>query len=125
MNNQKTFAILGATQNREKYGWKITNNLKKRKLNVIPINPKYEYIEGLKCYKNVDSITSKIDYLIVVIPPSNALLALKDIRTADIGTVWFQPGAESEENIDYCKNRGWHIISGECIMINTPSSYKK
>jgi uncharacterized protein len=47
---QKKFAVVGATDNPEKYGNQIVKNLIKRGYEVYPVNPKLKELEGLPCY---------------------------------------------------------------------------
>ena len=53
---QKKFAVIGATDNPEKYGNRIIKNLKKRGYEVYPVNPKLKEVEGLPCYASVAEI---------------------------------------------------------------------
>ena len=50
---QKRFAIIGATDNPKKYGYQIFKNLKDRKYEIYPVNPRLNEIEGIKCYANL------------------------------------------------------------------------
>jgi uncharacterized protein len=47
---QKKFAIVGTTDNPEKYGYQILKNLKNRGFEVFPINPRLKEIAGTTCY---------------------------------------------------------------------------
>ncbi len=47
--------IVGATTDKNKYGYKVLKNLKKRKIGeLFPINPKYKEIEGIPCFESVE-----------------------------------------------------------------------
>ena len=59
--DQKKFAVVGATDNPEKYGHQILENLKKRDYDVYPVNPRLETIEGMKCYATLSDLPVKVD----------------------------------------------------------------
>ena len=77
---QKKFAVVGATDNPEKYGNQIVNNLKKRGYEVYPINPKLKQLEGMKCYASLDEIPVKADVVDFVVPPGVTEAILKDCQ---------------------------------------------
>jgi predicted CoA-binding protein len=51
MLEMKTWAVVGASENKEKFGWKIYKKLKDKGYKVFPVSPNYETIDGDKCYK--------------------------------------------------------------------------
>ena len=42
------YAIIGASNNKEKYGYKVLKDLKEKKIDVVPINQHEKEILGLK-----------------------------------------------------------------------------
>ena len=66
---QNTFAIIGATNNPEKYGNQIFKNLRGRGYEVYPVNPILEELEGVMCYASLSDIPVKVDVVDFVVPP--------------------------------------------------------
>jgi len=62
MLEKKVWAVVGASDNPEKYGNLIYKKLKSRGYRVYPVNPNYETIDGDKCYKIVVSSGSAGSY---------------------------------------------------------------
>ena len=58
---QKRYAVVGASDNPEKYGNKIVKNLKNRGYEVYPVNPRLKEVEGLCCYSTIADIPVKVD----------------------------------------------------------------
>lgn len=117
INKDYTYAVIGASQDEEKYGYKVLKDLKESGYRVIPINPRSEEILGLKTYKNILDIEEDIDVAIFVVPPSVSERVIMDVKNKGIKNVWFQPGSESKEVIEYCKNNEIKYINNACIMI--------
>ncbi len=62
-------AIVGASPKREKVGNVILENFLRRfRGKIYPVNPKYDNIYGLKCYKKVSDIPEDVDLVVIAIP---------------------------------------------------------
>lgn len=116
--SQKRFAVVGATDNPQKYGNQIVKNLKKRGYEVYPVNPKLKELEGLKCYASLEEIPVKVDVVDFVVPPPVTGEILKQCRELGLGRVWLQPGSESEAAIDYCQKNNLKVVHSVCVMLN-------
>lgn len=116
----KCYAIVGASNNKEKFGYKVTLSLKELGFNVIPINPKENEILGLKAYPNLtDAINNgeEIDEVVFVVPSKITELILEEVNKLDILKVWMQPGSESKKAINYCKENSIEVTYNTCIMV--------
>ena len=58
-NKNNVIALIGVTNDKNKYGNKILLDLISKGHKVVPINPKEEIIAGLKTYKNVSEMSEK------------------------------------------------------------------
>lgn len=115
-NKNYTYAIIGASNNPNKYGNRILLDLKQAGYEIIPINPSSKEIEGLRAYKNLSEANKKIDVVIFVVPPHITLEILKNLPS-QIKKVWMQPGASNQECIDYCIKNNIEAIHDSCVMI--------
>ncbi|MFA6268561.1 MAG: CoA-binding protein [archaeon] len=117
----KTILIVGASNNPDKFGYKIVENLLKKGFNVIPINPKETLILGQVAYPNLTSFVTqnphiKIDWVDLVVPPEVALKVLLELKQLGLAKAWFQPGSESTSAIDFCEKNGIKYMKNKCIM---------
>ena len=125
INKDYTYAIIGASNNTEKYGHKVLNDLKNSGYKVIPINPKGEKILGLKTYKTLEEANEEqknIDVVIFVVPPRITEDILNSVKKINIKKVWLQPGSESKEAIEFCKENNIECVHDMCIMIRRISN---
>ena len=88
----KNFAVLGATIDEEKYGFKIVQRLCEIGKTVYPISPKYEEVNSLKAYKSLLAIERPIDVVVFVINKKFASQYIAEMRELGIGFAWMQPG---------------------------------
>lgn len=117
INLKYRYAVIGATQSAEKYGYKVIKDLHNGEFNVVGINPHYVKIEGIPVYKNLSDVPEKPDVAVVVVPSRAGLKILDEAKKTGIKKIWFQPGAESGEIIEKAKQLGLDIVAdGSCIM---------
>lgn len=115
---QKSFAVVGASSNPEKYGYTITKNLLDRGYKVYPVNPRLDELHGVKCYKSLSDIPEKPDVVDLVIPPKITEEVVKECLKLGLLRVWMQPGAESSTAVEFCEKNGIKVIHGACVMMN-------
>ena len=106
MLDKKVWAVVGATQNPQKYGNKIYKKLKKFGYEVYPVNPVYQEIEGDKCYPSLEALPKKVDCVNVVVPPEKSEKTLQHVIDLGIENIWFQPGTFTLEIIDASEAAG-------------------
>ena len=117
LDKNNIIAIVGASRNPEKYGYKVYKDLKEAGYKVYPVNPNTSEILGDKCYPNLESLPVKPNVVNIVVPPNITEKIVKECKKLSIKKVWMQPGSESEEAIKFCNENGIDVVYGVCIMI--------
>ncbi len=110
-------AVVGASRNPEKWGYKIFKKLKGF-YKTYPVNPKYKEIDGTKCYPDLKSLPEKPDVVITVVPPEVTESVVKVCKDLGISMVWMQPGSESQKAIEFCKKNGIKVVYNVCFVVN-------
>lgn len=113
----KNWAVVGATQDTSKFGYKVFRKLKDRGFKVYPVNPKFEEVEGVKCYSTVADIPDNIDVISLIVNPKVGIGVIEMAKEKGIKNVWCQPGAESIELVEKAKSYGINIIYNECVLV--------
>ena len=117
INKTYTYAIVGASNNPTKYGYKVLKTMRESGYTVIPINPKEDNIQGIKAYKTLKSYNSKINVVIFIVPPQVTEKVLVELNRLKIKKAWMQPGSESKKAIIYCETHNIECIHDTCIML--------
>ena len=113
-------ALVGASNDKSKFGNRIYRDLKNKGYNVVPINPKDEKIEGDKAYTSIEMMEDLPDIVNFVVPPPIAMKVAQNAVELGIEYLWFQPGSESDEIEDWLKNTdGIKYLINACIMVKT------
>jgi predicted CoA-binding protein len=117
---RRTWAVVGASDNRAKFGNRIYRVLRERGYVVYPVNPTMETVEGDRAYPDVGSLPPGVEVLDFVIPPPRVPPVLDQAKAAGITRIWLQPGAESPEVLAHAATLGLEVIAGgPCAMVET------
>ncbi len=111
------YAVVGASTNEEKYGYKVFKDMLDAGYKVVPINPNEKEILGEKVYPTLFEVRHKIDVAIFVTQPAITEKVLEEAKTIGIKNVRLQPGAQSDAAIEFCKKNAIECIHDACIMI--------
>jgi len=95
----KTVAIIGASNDRRKFGNRALRAFREQGNTVVPINPHEREVEGLKAYRSVLDVPGTIDMASFYVPPEIGEQVIEDVAKKQIAEVWLNPGAESERLI--------------------------
>tara|TARA_B100001173_G_scaffold184468_1_gene159272 strand:- start:4 stop:396 length:393 start_codon:yes stop_codon:yes gene_type:complete len=112
-------ALVGASNDRNKYGNKILLDLLSKNYNVVPINQKEDTIAGLKAYTKVQDLPSRPSIINFVVPPEIGLDITKELVEEGYDHFWYQPGAESEDLTNLLTQKNRDFIDDKCIMVVT------
>lgn len=118
--NYKNWVVVGDVLNSSKYAYRILNSLKQESFNVEGVNPRDS---SGSLHKSLKEVNYKIEILDLCINPITGLNIVKEAKELGIDKVLIQPGAESEDIIEYCRNNGITAIEG-CALVEL-SYYKR
>jgi predicted CoA-binding protein len=99
-------AIIGASNNRAKYGNKAVRAYLKNGDEVFPIHPVQKEIEGLETYATVLDVPGEIDVASFYVSPQVGLRVIEECARKGIGEIILNPGAESDELLERAKELG-------------------
>jgi hypothetical protein len=116
--NEKVWALVGATNDRSKYGNIIFHNMRNAGYTVYPVNPRATTIDGEKAYPSLAELPEKPAVVNVVIPPALTIPVVEEVAKLGIPYIWFQPGAESQTAIERAKELGVKVIYDACAMVS-------
>src|SRR5262245_61037934 len=115
----KRFAVVGASQDRTKYGNKVLRVYQQNRMEAIPVNPKADEIEGAKAYPDLASIPGEIHGVSIITPPAVTERVVGEAIQKGIKHIWMQPGAESDPAISVAEAAGANVIAGgPCILVS-------
>ncbi len=126
--NPRGVAVIGASAKPGSVGYVIVDQLRKRfRGHVYPVNPRYDEILGLKCYKSVEEVPDPVDLAVVavraeLVPSIMESVGKRGIRAAIVVSGGFaEVGPEGEERqrrlVEVAKKYGIRIVGPNCIGV--------
>lgn len=114
---ERSWAIVGASNDRSKFGNRIYRDLRGAGYTVYAVNPNETQVEGDPAYATIGDIPEPVAVVDVVVPSWVGQRIAKDAAEAGIPYFWLQPGAESDELIRNATDLGLNVIHNACAMV--------
>ncbi|MEG0275550.1 MAG: CoA-binding protein [Coprobacillus sp.] len=112
------FSVIGVSQNKEKFGYKIYHRLKERNYDVFGVSPLYDYIDEDTLYPSLESINHPIDVVVFVVSKEHAYSYVDEMSAIGIHYAWMQPNTYDDELLEYMKDNGITPILA-CVLVET------
>ncbi|QEM69697.1 CoA-binding protein [Geobacter sp. FeAm09] len=112
------FGVVGASQNRSKYGNKVLRCYLQHGYGAIPVNPNEQEIEGVACVAAIGDLPPEVKSISMITPPEVTARLVPLALEQGIENIWMQPGAEHPEAVALCRQRQVNVIAdGSCLLV--------
>jgi predicted CoA-binding protein len=115
---KRVWAVVGASQDPAKFGYRIFRNLKEAGYTVYPVNPKGGELLGAQVYPSLADLPAPPEVVDTVVPPAITEHIVKEMHALGLTRIWMQPGSESEAAILYCHEHGIQVVHDACAMVH-------
>jgi len=115
--DERVWAVVGVSTNPAKYGNKIFQDLRRAGYVVYGVNIHGGQVDGQQLYSSLAEVPVKPAVVDIVLPPEQTKMVVRECAELGLSRVWMQPGAESEEAIQFCQDHGIDVVYGTCAMI--------
>jgi uncharacterized protein len=118
-------AVIGASNDRRKYGNKAVRAFRAQGYTVYPINPHETSVEGLVAYAKVTDVPGPVEMATMYVPPGIGLTIVDDLARKGVTKVWFNPGSGSAALVARAKALGLAPVE-ECSIVaigDSPANY--
>ena len=123
MGSQRTVAVIGASQDRHKFGNKAVRAYRSEGWTVYPVNPQQSDIEGLATYGSILDVPQPVLRAILYVQPDIVGSLLDAIAEHGVQEIFFNPGTESAEAIARAQELGiqTHVACAIVAIGRSPS----
>lgn len=115
--SSKNIAVVGVSGTGKGFGYTAYHKLKNSGFNVFPVNKNVTSIDGNQCYNSLAELQGKAEVVVMVIPPSAGKDVVLEASRIGIKSIWFQPGAESDELVKLAASLSMNVIQKECVIM--------
>lgn len=120
----KVVAVIGASNDRQKFGNRAVRAYRRQGHTVVPINPHEPQIEGVPAYRSVLDVPGPIDTALFYVPPAVGEQVIDEVARKQIAEVWLNPGADSDRLIARARALGIDPIVACSIMAIGQNPYE-
>jgi uncharacterized protein len=116
-------AVIGASNDRRKFGNKAVRAFRERGYTVLPINPNETEVEGLPAFASLRDVPGPVDMVSFYVPPDVGLTVMPDVAAKGVRDVWLNPGSESAALIARARALGVEpIVACSLVGLGSHSS---
>lgn len=116
----KVVAIVGASKEKFRYAHRAQLLLIDKGHTVVPINPKYDMINGIQCYPDLTSYPHKIDTITVYVRASILSDLVEEIIQTSPNRIILNPGTYDSSVINHLQQAGVEVeIACTLVLLNT------
>lgn len=110
-------ALFGASARPDSLALKLQRRIISRNQTFFPINPKYEEIDGIKAYSDLNVLPETPDLVVFMTNPQISLSLLDQVIAKKVKKIWFQPGSFDDSVIKKAESLGLKINTTHCMLV--------
>lgn len=111
-------AMAGVSRNPKKFGQTAFKELREKGLDLIPVNPVADEILGVKAYKDITSVPSAVNGVLIMTKKDQTASVVREAKSRGIKNIWIQQMADSKEAIKELEGSDINYVTGECILMH-------
>src|ERR1051325_8549441 len=119
----KRVAVIGASNDRSRYGNMAVRAFRRSGYEVFPVNPTEPEIEGLKAYPTIKDVPAELDTVTIYVRPALLVKLLPDIAEKGCKDLWLNPGTSSDTVLAEVKRLHLNAIQGCSTLAIGQSPY--
>jgi predicted CoA-binding protein len=117
-----SIAVIGASNDRGKYGNRAVRAYQAQGWTVYPVNPHEKVIEGLPAYASVAALPGPVDRASLYVPAAVGIGLLEAIAGRGAKELWVNPGSGSPELLARAAALGLAAVEACSIIAASPGT---
>ncbi len=119
-------AMAGVSRNPKKFGRLAFDELTRKGLRILPINPNIDSINGTTCYADVNHLPADVASIIILTKKDQTAKVVQDALARGIKNIWIQQSSDTPESLELLKGKDVNLITKQCILMHhKPNGFHK
>jgi len=119
-------AMAGVSRNPKKFGRVAYEELSRKGLSLIPVNPHMDSIDGNVCYPSVSQLPDHIQSLIIITKKDQTAQVVAEALEKGMKNIWIQQSSDTPEALALLSGKDVNLITKQCILMHYhPDSFHK
>jgi predicted CoA-binding protein len=115
LTSYKIVAVVGLSDNKMRPSHRVGMFLKARGYDVIPVNPAYDTVLGLKSYRTLLDIPGEVDIVDIFRKPEAVGPIVEEAIKKGAKVVWMQEGVINTEAARRARDAGLVVVMDRCV----------
>lgn len=115
--NLRVWAVVGVSQDPEKYGHRVFLTLLESGYQVMGVNLKGGFVAGHRVFPSLADIPESPEVVVTVVPPPVTEQIVVTCKELGIKHIWMQPGSESDTATSAALSHGMTVVAHDCAMV--------
>lgn len=125
LTRYRRIAMVGVSGNPTRASYRALVHMKSKGYTVYPVNPSYDEILGLKCYKSLLDIGKPVDIVDIFRRGDTVLPLVSEALEIGAKVFWMQIGVINEEAAAKAAEAGMEVVVDRCVKIEHCRFYGK
>jgi len=114
----KRVAVVGLSDDPSRASHGVASYLQSVGKEIVPVNPNYDRVLGLKCYPSLEEVPGPIDVVDVFRRPEFCADVVRSAVAVGAKGVWLQSGIVSEEARRIAAEAGIDFVQDRCMKVD-------
>lgn len=110
------WAVIGVSDDEEKFGYKIFKRLMEKGKTVYGVSPKYDEVLGEKLYKDILDVPKDAQVAVFVVNPKIGSTEMDKLPETNIKVAWLQPGTIDDTVLEKAKKHNLEVVD-KCVLV--------
>jgi predicted CoA-binding protein len=115
--DSQRIAVVGLSNDPSKASYRVARYLMQMGKKIIPVNPNYDAVLGLKCYARLEDVPGQIDLVNIFRRPEFCADVVRSAIKKDAKGIWIQLGIKNDEARELAEQAKIPYIEDRCIMV--------
>lgn len=125
LTQYRRIAMVGVSGNPTRASYRALVHMKSKGYTVYPVNPSYDEILGLTCYKSLLDIDKPVDIVDIFRRPDTVVPLVSEAREIGAKVFWMQIGVINEDAAAKAAEAGMEVVMDRCVKIEHCRFYGK
>ncbi len=117
LKQYRNIAVVGISNKPYRPSYDVSQFMLYHGYNILPVNPNYDEVLGLRCYKSLKEIDQPVEIVDIFRRSDQVLPIVKEAIEIGTKVIWMQLGVVNEEAARLALDAGLDVVMDHCIKI--------
>lgn len=117
LETTRTIAVVGISDRPERPSHFVSLYMQQAGYRIIPVNPRYETVLGVRCWGDLESIDEPVDMVNVFRPSADTPPIARQAVSIGAQSLWLQQGIFNFDAENIAQSAGLLVVMDRCLKV--------